>query len=68
MVFNLPRRNVTIRVPAEIVVGQVSQVLDLLVVEDERQLRGVPGKAGVATFASKGRFNKKIELKSWPCT
>ena len=54
----LPRRDVTVRVPAEVVVAQVAQVLDLLLVEDERQLRRVPRKADVAGFAA-GKIFKR---------
>ena len=56
--YSLPRRDVTVRVPAEVVVAQVAQVLDLLLVEDERQLRRVPRQADVAGFAA-GKIFKR---------
>jgi hypothetical protein len=47
-----PWPDISVRVSAEVIVGQVSEVLDLLVVEDERQLRRIPRKTNVATLPS----------------
>ena len=48
-----PWRNVSIWVPAVVVVGQVAEVLHLLVVENEGELWGIPFKTNISTFASK---------------
>ena len=63
--YSLPRRDVTVRVPAEVVVAQVAQVLDLLLVEDERQLRRVPRQADVAGFAAGKIFKRGQRLSPW---